>query len=256
MRVIDRCAYHNRLRSVDPAYKLTLALLAIGLSLTLDRVVVGLLAVAWMIALSTGWAGVPGRTVVTLVLGEGLFLVLTAAGVALSVNTAPVVTAPWEWNAGPLWISTSPAALDLAGRVIARSLGSLAAMNFFALTTPLVDVVELLRRLHVPVLLVDLMATIYRSIFILLDSMERMYIAQDTRLGYVDALHGMRSAGALASRLFIEAYLRGRRTQLALESRGFAGELRVLSPGYRRDMRLIGVGVYMAASMLAARLWL
>jgi cobalt/nickel transport system permease protein len=256
MRVIDRYAYRNRLRLVNPAYKLMLTICTIGLALTLDRIPVGLLAVVWMLGLTIGWAGLPWRTVITLVFGEGLFLALTVVGVAVSFNIVPVATAGWQWNAGPLWVSTSPTALDLAGRVIARSLGSIAAMNFLALTTPLVDIVELLRRIGVPALLVDLMATIYRSIFTLLDSMERMYTAQNTRLGYVGTLRAMRSAGTLASRLFIESYWRASRTQLALESRGFQGELRVLPLCYQRDARLIGAGVLMAISMLAARLWL
>jgi cobalt/nickel transport system permease protein len=256
MRVIDRYAYHNRLRCVDPAYKLMLAAFAMILALTLDRVPVGCLAVVWMLGLTIVWAGLPWRAVITLVFGEGLFVVFTVMGVALSFNTTPVATASWQWHAGLLWVSSSPAALDLAGRVLARSIGSLTAMNFLALTTPLVDIVELLRRLGVPVLLVDLMATIYRSIFTLLDSMEHIITAQNTRLGYVSALRSMHSAGTLASRLFIEAYWRASRTQLALESRGFQGDLRVLPLSYRRDLRLAAVGVLMAASMLAARLWL
>lgn len=256
MRVIDRYAYHNRLRFVDPAYKLVLAACAMILALVLDRAPVGCMAVVWMLGFTIGWAGLPWRAVVALVFGEVLFLILAVLGVALSFDTTPAAVAGWHWHAGLIWISTSPAALDLAARVMARSMGSFAAMNFLALTTPLVDIVELLRRLRVPPLLVDLMAMIYRSIFTLLDSMEHIVTAQNTRLGYVNALRSMHSAGTLASRLFIEAYWRASRTQLALESRGFHGDLRVLPLNYRRDVRLPIAGVLMVASMILVRVLL
>ncbi len=50
---IDRHAYSNRLRLIDPAQKGGLAVLAIGLCLLLDRPAVGLLTMAWMLALTT-----------------------------------------------------------------------------------------------------------------------------------------------------------------------------------------------------------
>jgi cobalt/nickel transport system permease protein len=226
------------------------------LTLTLDQIPVGCLSVLWMLALCIFGAGLPWRAVVSLIFGETLFLALTVTGVAVSFSTTPVSTMPWQLHAGLLWISSSPAALSLAARVLARSMGSFAAMNFLALTTPLVDLMELLRRIHVPVLLVDMMATIYRSIFTLLDSMERIIMAQNTRLGYMNTMRSMHSAGTLVSRLFIEAYWRASRTQTALESRCYQGDLRVMPLKYQQNARLAVAGVLMAASLVAVRLLL
>jgi cobalt/nickel transport system permease protein len=250
--IIDRYAYTNRMRSLDPAQKGGLALLVITLCLLLNRPLVGIVAVGWVWVITTQWAGIPGRVFGRLLLVEGSFLVLAVVGVALSVSTTPPPATTWQWNIGPLWVSSSTAALEHAALLVSRALGSAAAMNFLALTTPLVDIVELLRRLRVPALLIDLMVIIYRFIFILLERREHMYIAQQSRLGYSTRWNAMKSTALLGSRLFVEAYRHSQRMQVALESRGYDGTLRVLPIDYRHDGRVVWVGIAMGSSLLLA----
>lgn len=179
MRLIDRYAYSSRLRRIDPAQKGGLALLAILLCLLLDRPAVGLLAVGWMPPLTVRWARVPLRVFGRVLLAEGLFLTVSALGVALSVGLAPAPPPAWAWQLGPLWLSSGPAALDSAARLLARALGCAAALNFLTLTTPLTDLIDLLRRLRLPETLIDLMTLVYRTIFVLFECLQRMAVAQD-----------------------------------------------------------------------------
>lgn len=250
MHVIDRYAYTNALRRVDPAQKGGLALLAILLCLLLDRPAVGLLTLLWMTALTTLWARTPllvfGRTL----LAEGLFLTLSVLGVALSVSLAPSALPAAAWQIGPLWFSTSPTALDLATRLFTRALGCAAALNFLILTTPLIDLIELLRRLRLPETLIDVMTITYRTIFVLLESLQRIYTAQDSRLGYRNAKRSMQSAALLSSRLFLDVYERSRRMHIALESRGMDGPLRVLPMRYTYDWRTWWFGAALLTSLL------
>jgi len=251
---IDRYAYSNRIRTLDPAGKAGLALAVILLCLALNRPAVGLLAAGWMAGLLIGWAGVPPRIVLRVLAGEGAFLALAVGGVAISVHLASALPADatWAWRLGPLWFATSPAMLELAATLAARALGCAAAMSFLALTTPLVDLMDLARRLHMPPLLIDLATLIYRFVFELLGTLERMTIAQGNRLGYVNLRRGMASAALLASRLWIEAYRRSQRLQVALEGRGYAGELRVLPNEYCHPRSVIWLGMAVAATLLAA----
>lgn len=252
MRLLDRYAYASPLRRIDPAQKAALALLTILLCLVLDRPAVGLLALLWMLGLSAGWARVPAGVVLGILGAEAAFLTLSTLGVALSVGLGPRGPAGWSWQLGPLWLASSPAALAQALRLIARALGSAAALNFLILSTPLVDLIELLRRLGLPEVLIDVMNVTYRSIAVLLESMARMATAQDARLGYRDARRSLRSAALLGSQLFLDAYRRSQRMQVALESRGLQGALRVLPGSYRRDGRVWALGVALAASLLLA----
>lgn len=255
MHIIDQYAYANRIRAVDPGQKAAIAGLALLLCLALNKPVVGVLALLWMWGLTTFWAGLPPRTFGRVILAEGLFLLLSVLGILVSFSFSPPPLTGWRWQMGDLWLSSSPAAVNMALHLVTRSLGAAAAMNFLALTTPLVDLVDLLRRLRCPLLLIDLMTLIYRFIFVLLESLDEMYTAQASRLGYVNFRRGIMSAGLLGSQLFIDAYRRSQRLQVALESRGYTGDLKVLPASYQFDRRLWGLGMGMTVSLLLVWGW-
>jgi cobalt/nickel transport system permease protein len=244
---IDRYAYSNRLRFVHPGQKLGLALLVIALCLGFNEPLVGLLAAAWMTILAVAWAGLPLRVFGGAVLTEGFFLVLAVLSIAVSIHAGS-----GRW---PLAFSITPASLAAAQLPFTRALGSATAMAFLAFTTPMVDLLDLGRRAHVPVLLLDLATLIYRFIFVLLDSLQRMVIAQETRLGYSNMRRSMNSAALVASRLLIDTYQRSQRLQTALESRGYMGDLRVLPTEYQRSQLVWAFMAALAASLIAAWRW-
>ena len=258
MHIIDRYAYSNRIRTIDPAQKAGLALSVLALCLVSNEPLVGLTAVVWMWGLAVWLARLSGWTFARVLFAECLFFVLTTIGVAISVSLSdPRPLADWALPVGPIWVSTSLAGLNLALHLISRALGATAAMNFLALTTPLVDLVELFRRWRVPVLLIDLMTIIYRFIFVLLESLDRMYMAQDSRLGYHTSFSRMMtSAGLLGSRLFIDAYQRSQRLQTALESRGFEGDLKVLPYHYRFDHKTLWASMAVVVSLILVWIFL
>ncbi|MFV9505807.1 MAG: cobalt ECF transporter T component CbiQ [Oscillochloridaceae bacterium umkhey_bin13] len=252
MHLIDRYAYSNAIRTLDPAQKGGLSGLALLLCLFLDRPVVGLLTIIWMFALTTLWARIPVLVFGRVLLTEGLFLAFSVLGVAVSISLSPP-TSTMAWQVGPLWLSTSIEALELTLRLLTRALGCAAALNFLILTTPLTDLIEVLRRLRLPETLIELMTLIYRAIFVLLESLERMRTAQDTRLGFSTPGRALRSAGLLGSQLFLDAYRRSRRLEVALESRGLAGPLRVIPLAYTADRRVWWFAAALAATLLLAR---
>ena len=253
MHIIDQHAHNNRIRSVDPAYKIGLALTVLLLCLVLSKPAVGVLALGWMYLLAVRLAGLGWRTFGRVVLVEGTFMVLATVGVVLSVSLVnPGDISPWALHLGPLWFSSSPGSLYQGITLVTRALGAASAMNFLALTTPLVDMLELFRRWHMPLVLVDIMVIIYRFIFVLLESLNTMYMAQNSRLGYNNSYwRTMNSAALLGSRLFIDAFQRSRRLQIALESRGYeGGDLQVLPSPYKSDPRIVPLGLVIATSLL------
>jgi cobalt/nickel transport system permease protein len=255
MHIIDQYAYANRIRAVDPLQKAGLAGLLILLCLLLNRPGVSLLVLGWMWGLAVFWAGLPARVFGRVLLAEGLFLMLSVIGIFISVSLAPPPADSWRWQFGAIWISSSPLALQTGWQLASRALGAAAAMNFLTLTTPMVDLVDLMRRLRCPALLIDLMTLIYRFIFVLLESLNQLYTAQESRLGYINFRRGIASAGLLGSQLFVEAYHRSQRLQVALESRGYSGDLKVLPTIYHQDWRLWGLSLGIIASLFVVWEW-
>ena len=239
MRRIDRWAYGNRITRLHPAWKAGCSLLAILVALVASRVDVSFGVLAIMVGLSIGWAGLPARPVLSLTLGEASFLALAVVGVAVSVSTGPT---PGGWQVGPLWLGTSEAALGTAGVLLARAMACVAALNFLALTTPMVAIVDLLRSLRVSEVLIDLMTLVYRFIFVLLDTLERMVLASQARLGFRDARRMLHTSGRIGAALFVETFRRSRNLEHALRGRGWDGSLRVLPGEYEHPRWALRLG--------------
>ncbi len=255
MHIIDQYAYNNRLRRDDPAYKVLLAFSVLLLCLLLNKPLVGLAALAWMYLLTVWLAGIQGRIFGKIILIEGTFMLLATLGVVISISIVdPRGISSWILQLGPLWFSSSPEALYKGVVIIARSLGAASAMNFLTLTTPLVDLLELSRRWRMSAILIDLTVIMYRFIFVLLDTLNTMAMAQDSRLGYTTSYwRAMNGAGLLGSRLFVNAFQRSRRLQIAMESRGYeGGDIHMLPLVYQSDRRLIWLGFAITASMIIA----
>jgi cobalt/nickel transport system permease protein len=229
MRWVDRFAYSNHIRLLDPAYKAGFSLFVLLMCLGIDQPVLSAILMASILLLATFWAGLPAGFFIKLLTVEASFLAIGVASIAISINT---VSTPGSIPVGPFWLNVTPSTLYLAFKLLMRSLGCASAMNFLALTTPVVDLIELGRRIHLPELLIDLMSLIYRFIFTLLDCLDRMVIAQEVRLGFNGTRNSLRSAAQIGANLFIEAFQKSKKLEVALEGRGWNGSLRVLPQKY------------------------
>ncbi|MEM7534228.1 MAG: cobalt ECF transporter T component CbiQ [Chloroflexota bacterium] len=235
MHIVDQYAYGNRLTSVNPAYKAGLALIVILLCLSLNHPLVGLTALVWMAGMTVLWAKVPAHVFAKVLLAEVSFLLLTTVGIAISVSlNAPDLDHFWGRQVGPFWLTTSSASLYQASLLVSRAIGAASALNFLAFTTPLVDIVVLLRWCRLPEALIDVMVIMARFIFVLLDTLTGMVTAQESRLGYhAGYRRGMSNAAHVGARLFVNATQRSQRLETALRSRGYGESIRVITPTYK-----------------------
>ena len=96
------------------------------------------------------------------------------------------------------------------------------------LTTPLTELVSVLRKAHMPKLIVELMNMIYRYIFIMLETYTRLRNSAESRLGYCDFKTSCYSFGQIASNLFVVTLKKGNAYYNALEARCYDGELNFL----------------------------
>lgn len=225
---IDAYAYSNRLRFIHPGEKILFAALTIALCLTFRSPVVS--AGALLVVAGALWrlAGIgPGVFwyFVRLPLGFIFVGVLTVAVVTLPPG-APnaLVSVPL----GALRVGITSGSLAQAVRILSASLGSVGATLFLALTTPMTDITDQLRRWHVPVLFTELMVLVYRFTFVLLETAHTMHLAQEARLGYSTMRRSLRSMSMLISNLYLRANARAAALFTGLSARGYDGELRVL----------------------------
>lgn len=223
--LIETAAYASRWRTVAPSAKALFALAGMAAAVianahgTLALVAVGLV-------LATVFGGkVPARLYMKAALPPLLFLLFSC----LTMLVGPGIDGVWRPN---------DALLPAVGRIALRSLAMLAALLGLVLTTPLPDLLALLRRVHTPALLLDLMVLCYRLLFVLRQAWDESVGAQAARLGYGSLRTAWRSTGLLAGQMAVQLWQRAGALQTAAEARSYQGTLRFLSARYphaRRD---------------------
>jgi cobalt/nickel transport system permease protein len=231
---IDQWAYTSKLKNKDPVQKIFFALLTICVCLWANTISISILIVMMMVCLTVTIGGIPPRVFFKLMVLPMSFLLISVATIAISrsSDSQNFLTAV---HFGSIWIGISKLGLITSLKLFFKSLGAVSCLYFLSLNTPMVDLMAALGRLRVPNLLIELMSLIYRFIFVLLETADTIFTAQNSRLGYSRLSFGYRSLGVLVASLFIRAYRRSDELYTALESRGYDGELNVLNEPYEKN---------------------
>ncbi len=227
MLKIDQYAYINRMAGVHPLEKLLLSLGTMAVCLAVSSPATYLIVIIFMAVMVTAVAGIPLRFYLKLMLAPALFLVAGVLTVALVWAKNPPA-ALWGLRIGGYCFGVTAQGLAAAGSLFLRSLAAVACLYFLSLTTPAVEIFSVLRSLKVPPLFVELMSLVYRYIFVLLETADRIYISQASRWGYASLKSSYISLGQLIANLFAKASQNYRMLCQALKARCYTGELRVL----------------------------
>ncbi|HSJ54951.1 MAG TPA: cobalt ECF transporter T component CbiQ [Anaerolineae bacterium] len=154
-----------------------------------------------------------------------------AGMVALSL---PFTRAGQEvWGAEVLgWhVGITDEGLALFVAVVAKAWLSVTISGLLVATTPFPKLLRALHWLRVPAVLVSTISFMYRYLFVLVDEAQRLHTARESRSAGQGGtvLWRARVLGGMVGSLFIRSYERSERIYAAMLSRGFAGEIRVLS---------------------------
>jgi len=136
----------------------------------------------------------------------------------------PLVEIPLPWIVWSIYKS----GVEMGINTFFRVEGALSSLFFLVLTTPITDLCLILRRIHVPKVLVEMSLLIYRYIFVFLEISAKMTTAQKLRLGGSGWLKRIRDLSLLVSNLFIRTLEQGERTFVAMNARGYDGTIHVL----------------------------
>ncbi|HHW45137.1 cobalt ECF transporter T component CbiQ [Desulfofundulus thermobenzoicus] len=250
---IDQYAYANKLRQMHPGEKFAFALLTMTICLAAPVPLVHLVVIMLMAGMVVLRAGIPARFYCKLLALPLSFLLLSVLAVCVSVTSHPGVPVYGPVIHGYA-VGVTLAGLYQAGLILGKSLAAVSCLYFLSLTTPVVEIISLLRRLRLPSLFLELMGLIYRYIFVVMETADRMYISQSSRQGYASLKTAYHSLGQLVSNLFIKSYYRSSALYTALSSRGYTGDLPVLDNSFRLSGRNI-IFIFLVELFLAGLAW-
>lgn len=242
---LDALAHGNRLRALPPGHKLAFAAVLLLLALVAQPPV-QLLIVLWMIVWITGHAGIPVRLILPLLLLPLGFAIASLPAIVIhavaSESFSAVQADVWRGLGRPVagWtLYISRLGLSQAGELLSRSLAATSALFFLLLTTPFSELVQVLRRLGLPPLLLELMVQVYGFIVTLWAIVDEIALAQKARSGYSSWRRSVRSLSLLIGQLLQRSLTTYRGLSMGLAARGYQGELRLVSwSNHRPSARL------------------
>ncbi|OPY59795.1 MAG: Cobalt transport protein CbiQ [Pelotomaculum sp. PtaU1.Bin035] len=237
---IDQFAYENRLRSVHPAEKFSYAVLTLTICLVASRPLISLAIILVMGGSIVLQAGIPPKFYIKLMLVPMVFLLVGVLTVALQVSrvSLPLLWGLTVWN---LNAGVTAASLGLAANLFLKSLGAVSCLYFLALTTPVLEIIWVMKKAKVPTLFLELMLLVYRFIFVLMETASKIYISQASRHGYASLKASYSSIAWLAANLFAKSYCHARQLFAALLARCYQEELKVLEMPYSLSRKNIAM---------------
>lgn len=213
---IDSYAYHSEMADWNPSFQAAFAVAAMILVISFDRVSVSLMTFLFMSGMTTVIGKIRKKDYIRLLNIPAVFILL--AGVAILLQFG-------ENGTGKMQVYVSRQSVQLTVHVVLKAFAAISALFMLTLSTPMSEIIAVLRRIHVPAIILELMYLIYRYIFILADTNRHQREASTSRLGYVDFRTSLHTFGSEMANLLVMSMKRAQEYYDAMESRGYDGSV-------------------------------
>lgn len=248
---MDVYARRSRLCRENAAFKTGVSLLLLILCICCQSPIPPLCLFIFLSAVTVAAGGIRLRTYLSLLTLPGVFLLLSGLTLLWDYTSKlpeeAVLSLPFFGG----WLAVLPTAQSLAMLVLSRALGAVSCLYFLSLSTPLPELLAVLRRAHVPAIMVELAVLIYRYIFILLATFREMKDSAASRLGYRGLKRSLRTTGLVYGGLLANSFRRAGACFDAMESRCYTGQIAFLTEKKRVTAKVVGLLVLPVLGMLA-----
>jgi cobalt/nickel transport system permease protein len=223
IHTIDFYAYESRLKGLNPGLKAVVAIAALLICIGTGNYLVSVTVFLTMGGVTVIWGGLSFWKYLGLLKIPVTFLILGTAAIVVGISSAP--TGRFCVSLPGFYLYLSDDGAILSARLIIKAMACVSAMYMLVLSTPASEVINLLGKLPLPRLLLELMNLIYRFIFVMMDVQSRMKQAAQSRLGYSSFFTSCRSFGGIGANLFLVSLKKAGTYYDAMTSRCYEGEL-------------------------------
>ena len=239
---MDALAYSSRMLNWAPLGKLLLVIVVLIANVMTDSVVTAFAVLAIGLVLMAYSTNMRIPFMLAVAIGEAILIQNVACGI-ISINGDP--SEPCIWRADFLWLDLYMTAdsFNQAWLVMIRAVAGITVMMAFATSTPIPHLAQALRQIRIPDEICEIVVLIYRYAFLLLERMDTMWSAANSRLGFTGFKRSMRTIASIAVGIFTSSMNLADKAQVSLDCRGYRGYF----PIWNRP-RKAGVGWVAAAA--------
>ena len=225
MLSIDLVANTNELTKYNAMGKFILSMAMLALCIVLDNPVLNL-AISILCLLIIVFIGrISIKYYSKLLIIPSTFIILGLLTILLTeVSNVDRSSIIFAFNILKYKIGVTEFTLKLSSAIIFRSMGSISSIYLLMLSTPANQIIDVFKKLRLPIEFIELYMLCYRFIFLLLDEIKVIMMAQELRFGYTNLKTSYRSFSNLVAIVFIRTYERYKSMEISLELKLYEGD--------------------------------
>ena len=245
---MDALAYSSRMLNWAPLGKLLLVIVVLIANVMTDSVVTALAVLAIGLALMAYSTNMRIPFMLGVAIGEAILILIVACGI-ISINGD--TSQPCIWRADFLWLDLYMTAdsFNQAWLVMIRAVAGITVMMAFATSTPIPHLAQALRQIRIPDEICEIVVLIYRYAFLLLERMDTMWSAANSRLGFSGFKRSMKTIASIAVGIFTSSMNMADKAQVSLECRGYRGYFPIWNRPQRAGVGWVAIAVAVFAPL-------
>ncbi len=201
MNTIDSLATNNRLTKTNPVLKAWLGIFFLALAFFIDRWEIHLAIVILTLIVVRFVAKINLKKFIKLYKIPAAFIVLGVISILIGFgyNTENYTH---YIKIGNIYAGFQKSMINDAKLILSRSLAAISATFFISVTTPITQLAQVLKKMHVPQEFIEQMILMYRFIQIFSIELEAMHSAGELKHGFESPKTWLRSVSEITKMLF------------------------------------------------------
>lgn len=201
MNTIDSLATNNRLTKTNPVLKAGLGIFFLALAFFIDRWEIHLAIVILTLIVVRFVAKINLKKFIKLYKIPAAFIVLGVISILIGFgyNTENYTH---YIKIGKIYAGFQKSMINDAKLILSRSLAAISATFFISVTTPITQLAQVLKKMHVPQEFIEQMILMYRFIQIFSIELEAMHSAGELKHGFESPKTWLRSVSEITKMLF------------------------------------------------------
>ena len=241
-KILEYYSYNSKINSWNPHLKFWYSMVLIVLGIILSNIYISI-SIVFICGFITIFLGkISLKKYIDFFKVPIIFLLISVA--VININFSKNITDFYYFNIGDLYIYTTDENIKKSCILFWRALSGVSSMYMLALSTPLNEIIYVMKKVRTPKIIIELMYLVYRFIFIMRDSYKSMRKSIESRLGFRDYRTSLLSFGKIISNILIVSLRKSNSFYDAMESRCYRGEIRFFMKEKRINKKvIIGMGL-------------
>ena len=241
-KTLEYYSYNSKINSWNPHLKFWYSMVLIVLGIILSNIYISI-SIVFICGFITIFLGkISLKKYIDFFKVPIIFLLISVA--VININFSKNITDFYYFNIGDLYIYTTNENIKKSCILFWRALSGVSSMYMLALSTPLNEIIYVMKKARTPQIIIELMYLVYRFIFIMRDSYKSMRKSIESRLGFIDYRTSLLSFGKIISNILIVSLRKSNSFYDAMESRCYRGEIRFFIKEKRINKKvIIGMGL-------------